>query len=134
MTHDYNQHDMAFYNKNQTLVGDYDIDPETGDFRITSDYEAARQDMTNRVRTQRGDWRSHIFIGANLELLLGEHNTKITGERAKRLIEETLFYDRRFHPNDTSVYVIPTELTRMDGLVQVETKDGAIVYGQPIQL
>lgn len=134
MAHDYNQHDMAFYNKNQTLVGDFDIDPETGDFRLTEDYEAARQDATNRIRTQRKNWRSHAFIGANLELLIGEHNTAETGLRAKHAIEATLFADRRFHQDDTTVFVVPTEVTKMEGLVQIETEDGALIVGQPIQL
>lgn len=134
MAHNYNQHDMSFYNKNHTLVGDFDIDPETGDFRLTEDYESARQDATNRVRTQRGDWRSHSGIGADLELFIGEHNTAETGNRAKQSIESTLMYDLRFHPNDFEVYVIPTELTKMEALVRIETEDGAIIYGQPIQL
>lgn len=134
MPHNYNQHDMSFYNKNQTLVGDFDIDPETGDFRLTENYEATRQDAVNRIRTQRGDWRSHKAIGADLELFIGEHNTAETGARVKASMENTLMYDMRFHPNDFSVYVVPTELTKMDGLVQIETEDGAIVFGQPIQL
>lgn len=134
MASDYNQQDMAFYNKNHTLVGDFDIDPETGDFRLTEDYEAARQDATNRVRTQRGDWRSHHGIGADLELFIGEHNTAITGGHVKASIEATLTYDLRFNPMDFDVYVVPTELTKMEALIRIETEDGAIIYGQPIQL
>src|SRR5699024_613295 len=60
-----------------------DID---ADFLVTEETTSAEQDILNRVRTQKGDWRSHENLGADLELLEGERNTKETGIQGEEQI------------------------------------------------
>lgn len=128
----YNEQDIAFYSKESE--GDFAVD-ETGDFALTGAYESARQDMANRMRTQKTDWRSHPNIGADLELLEGEPNTRETGLRSESQVYEALSYDGRFDVLDVEVRAVPTSIEEIDVYAVVNTDENApILVQQPIEL
>jgi len=114
MTIRYQEIDLSFYysKDNEWIEGDFELDA-TGDLALTSLYQAAKQDVTNRIRTQRTDWRSHRMIGGNLELLEGEPNTKATAEKGKAMMIETLLYDGRFSFSDLSIRAVPIAINQL---------------------
>lgn len=121
------------------IEGDFILgDPDTAggiDFALTEDYESARQDMTNRIRTQKGDWRSHPGIGSDLELLEGEKNTRETGERGEEQIREALTYDGRFLDQDLSIRAVPVSIEQIDFYTMVDTNDKEpIIIRTPAEL
>lgn len=129
----YNETDICFYDVAQGIEGDFIV--ENGDFALTSDYESPRQDMTNRIRTQKGDWRSHQNIGADLELLEGEPNTRNTGTKAELQVYETLTYDGRFNAEDLHVRAVPTSVEALEIYTMLDTdENGSVVVTQPIDL
>ena len=93
------------------------------DFKITTGHESGAQDVTNRLRTQKGDWRSHPNLGANLELLEGEPNTRETGERGVEQIKDALTYDSRFSDSDVTVRAVPTSVEQIDFYAIIDSDD-----------
>ncbi|MCY9186601.1 hypothetical protein [Bacillus halotolerans] len=130
----YNEKDIRFYDLENNIDGDFMVD-STGDFALTDDYESARQDMTNRVRTQKGDWRSHNSLGADLELLEGEPNTRETGLRGESQIYEALTYDHRFDILDLNVRAVPLSIEELQFFVVLDTdKNGPIILSESLNL
>ncbi len=130
----YNETDIRFYDLANDIDGDYMVD-EYGDFALTGECESARQDMTNRVRTQTTDWRSHPNIGADLELLEGEPNTRETGMKGTSQIYKTLTYDGRFNIEDIDVRPVPTSLESIDFFITLDTdENGMIVLNKQLGL
>lgn len=128
----YNEQDIRFYAEG--IEGDFVVD-ESGDFALTEDYESARQDITNRIRTQTGDWRSHPDIGADLELLEGEPNTRETGQRGEEQIYRTLTYDNRFDTEDLHVRAVPTSIDSIDFYVMLDTDSRKpVVVNESVEL
>lgn len=137
----YDTTDIAFYSKNLQTEGDYDLDAhiENGkvyrDFRLTDQYESPRQDAVNRIRTQKTDWRSHKWIGADLELFVGEPNTRKTGDAISKNIMQTLIYDNRFDALDVDTRSVPTAPYTIENYTMIETNDGdELVIKTPIEL
>lgn len=93
------------------------------DFALTQEVGAAEQDMLNRIRTQKGDWRSHQNIGADLEQLEGEPNTRETGQRGEEQIREALTYDGRFMQQDVEVRAVPTSIEQLDFYTTLNSDD-----------
>lgn len=128
----YNEKDIRFYPEG--VDGDFGVDA-SGDFAITDAYESARQDMANRIRTQKTDWRSHPNLGADLELLEGEPNTPATGARAEAQVYEALSYDNRFDVLDIESRAVPTSIEAIELFTVLNTdENGAIVVRQPLEL
>lgn len=130
----YKEQDIRFYDTTNEIEGDFIVN-ETGDFALTSEYESARQDITNRARTQKGDWRSHQNIGADLELLEGEPNTRATGDKGVEQLYQAMTYDGRFDAVDLDVRAVPTNIENIDFFMLLNTdKKGNVVVVQPIEL
>lgn len=128
----YKEKDIRFYDENSD--GEFIVD-ETGDFALTDDYESARQDITNRVRTQKTDWRSHQNIGADMELLEGEPNTRETGMQGVSQITEALTYDGRFDAMDLNVRAVPTSIESIEFFITLDTdENGLIVLNKALDL
>ena len=130
----YNEKDIRFYDLQNDISGDMIVD-ESGDFALTGEYESARQDMTNRIRTQKTDWRSHPGIGADMEQLEGEPNTRETGARGNSQIYEALTYDGRFDPMDLDVRAVPTSIESIEFFITLDTdENGSIVLNKALDL
>lgn len=130
----YNESDIRFYDIKEKIEGDLMVD-ESGDLALTVPYECARQDMTNRIHSQKGEWRSHKWIGADLELLEGEPNTRETGMRGVEQIYQTLTADGRFQIADLEVRAVPTSIESIDffSILNTDTK-GKVVIVKPLDL
>jgi hypothetical protein len=122
----YNTKDIRFYAPD--AEGDFAVDA-TGDFALTEDYESAKQDMANRIRTQSTDWRSHPRIGADLELLEGEPNTRETGAKAEAQVYRTLTYDNRFDQLDLTIRSVPTNIDEIEvfSILNTDSREAVIV-------
>ena len=130
----YQEKDIRFYDPDNEIEGDFIVGAD-GDFALTDKYESPRQDITNRVRTMATDWRSHPSIGADLELLEGEPNTRKTGERGELQIKQTLLYDGRFDQGDVSVRAVPTSIYEIDFYVMLNTDENApVIVHTPLEL
>jgi hypothetical protein len=118
----YNEKDIAFYAEG--VVGDVVLGAPDADglvdFALTEPYDCARQDITNRVRTQRGDWRHHGHIGGDLELLEGEPNTRGTAMKGVTQIYDTLTADGRFDPKNLYVRPVPVDIEQIDFYVLLD--------------
>lgn len=122
----YKEVDVRFYDSEQGVEGDYIAGPD-GDFALTEGYESAQQDMMSRIRTQKGDWRSHQWVGGDLELLEGEPNTRETGAKGASQIYETLTRDGRFDVIDIDVRAVPTSIESIEFFTILSTDSKAPV-------
>jgi hypothetical protein len=142
----YNEVDLSFYQmemKDDTLTVEKEGDLILGlpdqngliDIKVTDDYESARQDISNRIRTQTGDWRSHPKIGGDLELLEGEPNTRETAMKGSTQIMSTLTYDGRFQTQDVQVRPVPTNIYQIDYFVFLDAgEEKPLVVNQSMNL
>jgi hypothetical protein len=121
------QNEVFFYRVEAIIEGDLIAgEPnEEGfvDLALTNDYDSARQDMINRIRTQTGDWRSHPDLGADLELLEGEPNTRETGYKGAEQILRSLTYDGRFNAEDLLIRPVPTSIHSIDYYTVLDTDE-----------
>lgn len=69
--------------------------------------DLVRQIVMNRVRTMKPDW-FYDHVGADLEQLLGEDNTKATAEKGVALIKDAIIYDGFLEEQD--VWINPSPL------------------------
>jgi|SRR5579875_69481 len=118
----YNEKDLAFFSDaiaGDFMLGNSDADG-TVDFRLTDDYESARQDISIRIRTQTTDWAPFPKIGGDLELLEGEPNTRETAMKGVTQIQNTLTYDGRFQPADVNIRAVPTGIDEISYFVFVD--------------
>ncbi|WDI05115.1 hypothetical protein PUW25_26455 (plasmid) [Paenibacillus urinalis] len=133
----YNEKDISFYGEGidgDIIAGQPDADGLV-DLLMTADYESARQDISNRARTQTGDWRSHPQIGGDLELLEGEPNTRDTANQGVSQLLQTLTYDGRFAASDVEVRAVPIDIYTIDFFCFVDAgEDAPIVVNQSTDL
>lgn len=122
------------YKIEAVIEGDFLLN-EDGDFKLTEDHQSAEQDILNRIRTQKGDWRSHQNLGANLEELEGEPNTRETGDRGAEQIFETLTYDGRFRDDDIHIRAVPVSINQIDYFTIIDSdEDKPIIVRNPLNL
>jgi len=97
-----------------TAEGDEVTDETLGvlirDIPIFSTYLVDKQVINNRMRTENPEWFHHPEIGPSLSQLIGEPNTRETGEKGKALIVECLTKDGFISPNDLEVNAIPYDI------------------------
>lgn len=75
--------------------GDFAVD-DAGDLKSTQTLYAGSllQEMRDRVRSSKGDWKLRPNVGANLSSLIGENLTSQLIDRITQRIETELVYDR----------------------------------------
>lgn len=90
------------------------IDTEMGaDGRPIRDIEAAydtdvdKQIILNRLRTDAPDWYHHPTMGGNLTDLIGEPNTRETGDLGALYISNALTYQGLYNSAQLSVRAVP---------------------------
>jgi phage baseplate assembly protein W len=96
----------------QHLDGTIDTDKredgiEIRDIELVYDLDAEKQTIMNRLRTDSPDWYHHPGMGGNLTDLIGEPNTRETGERGSEYIRRALTYKGLYHANQISVRPVP---------------------------
>lgn len=109
----YNEKDLMFlsYQNNEMIDGDLII--ENGDFKLTGDYESARQDLVIRARTIRGEMRSHPELGAQLEDLIGKPNHELTAMEGAIDLYHAYTHDERFRSQDIKIRPVPLSINEL---------------------
>lgn len=80
---------------------------EVRDVDVVEFLEADKQIILNRLKTESPDWYHHPRMGGNLSDLIGEPNTRETGERGAQYIREALTYRGLFSERDVDVRPVP---------------------------
>jgi hypothetical protein len=96
-----NRVDLAF-----TDDGDFVVDA-SGDFDIAEGNDCLVDDINIRLNTNNPDWYHHQWIGATLDDLLGEPNTRANGQLGYDKIVNCLTADGVVSMDDLEVNMIP---------------------------
>lgn len=91
------------------------------DFTLAVSMNSTKQVMSNRLRTDAPDWMHHPTMGGNLSDLVGEPNTRETGERGVALIKEALMYEEFISADVLNVRAVPVSPTTI--LFYIEIKE-----------
>lgn len=102
--------------------GDWELD-DSGDFSLVVGTDVLRDDVHIRVMTEAPGWSFAPNMGANLEDLIGEPNTRKTGERGRRSIISSLTWDSRIPAQDLDVIMVPVE-NGIEYHIFIETNQG----------
>lgn len=97
----YNEVDIAV-----TASGDLCL-ASSRDFLLTSGSGVLKQDISFRLRTNPGDFYPHPDIGAGLDELIGEPNTRETARNGESKIVHSLVYDGMISNIDLYVRGVP---------------------------
>jgi hypothetical protein len=100
---------MAVYENIDILVsasGDLSMD-NNGDFSLTSGQGVVKQDIAFRLRTNLGEFVPHIDLGAGLDEIIGEPNTRETSKVGETKINKALTYDGMISNSDLYIRGVP---------------------------
>lgn len=92
---------------------------EIRDIGLTYDLEANKQTIMNRLKTDTPDWYHHPAMGGNLSDLIGEPNTRETGERGAYYIRKALTYGNLYSDSQISVRPIPVGANEIAFVVDI---------------
>ena len=104
---------------------------EIRDIGWVYDEEAEKQIVMNRLRTDAPDWFHHPVLGGNLSDLIGEPNTRETGEKGAISITRALTYQNFYSPNQASVRPVPISPNEIVFLIDI-AKFSNSVYRIPL--
>jgi len=97
----YNEVDIAV-----TASGDLCL-ASNRDFSLTSGSGVLKQDIAFRLRTNPGEFYPHLEVGAGLDELIGEPNTRYTAKTGESKIVRSLIYDSMVQNLDLYVRGVP---------------------------
>lgn len=100
---------MSIYTETDILVdpsGDLVVAPN-GDFQIAWPSGVLLQDVVFRAKTDWNDFEPHQKLGANLQSLIGEMNTKETGMMAEKKLFKSLTAGSRVESSDLKIKAVP---------------------------
>ena len=97
-----------------------------GDLQMAVPSGVLLQDVAFRLRTDQGDFRPHPDLGANLDTLIGEPNTKTTSGTGEQFIINSLTSDNRVAPGDLMVKGVPISLSSI--MYYVFIRDGMTTF------
>jgi phage baseplate assembly protein W len=80
-----------------------------------------KQTIRNRLKTDAPDWFHHPKMGGNLSDLIGEPNTRATGEKGVQLIKEAISYASYINIDKINVRPVPVSSATI--LFYIEIKD-----------
>lgn len=106
------------------MFGDRTTDASRGtlirDIPLHVAENAEKQVIHNRLKTDAPDWFLHPDIGGNLSELIGEPNTRATGDKGVEMIRQTLIYDGFVTENNLSVRAVPVDARTIIFYVEVK--------------
>jgi len=100
---------MAQYIEVDILVdasGDLVLD-SSKNFKFANSRETLEQDITFRARTEFNDFEPHPDVGADLQSLLGEPNSRENAAIGEKKLYTSLTKDGRIIPQDLRVKAVP---------------------------
>lgn len=90
------------------------------DFAYVRNRDALRQNIMNRLKSDNPDWYHHSKIGGNLSDLIGEPNTKETGDLGATYIYNSLTYSNLVSPYVLSVRPVPINSNEILFLITID--------------
>ena len=106
---------MAQYDEIDILVdasGDLVLD-SSKNFKFASARETLQQDVMFRARTDFNDFEPHPEVGADLQSLLGEPNSRESAVLGEKKLFTSLTKDGRIIPQDLRVKSVPISMSRI---------------------
>jgi len=94
------------------LDGDIEIGHD-GDIKYSTDDDVLVENVIFRLKTYKGDYKLEPACGANLEDIIGEPNTKETGDLVTMQVTEALTHDGFFSPDDFTIRAVPISNTEI---------------------
>lgn len=130
------ENQILYYHKHDESVDTSEIkDGIAGvmlrDLVYTTGRHALKQTIHSRLRTDAPDWYHHPSMGGNLTDLIGEPNTRETGEWGAELIMQAMTYDGMLSPLQLSIRPTPISDTDIVFFVTVAL-DETETYRLPI--
>jgi hypothetical protein len=104
---------------------------EIRDIGVVGDSEVDKQIILNRLRTDSPDWYHHPGMGGNLTDLIGEPNTRETGDIGAALIRRALTYRNLYTENQLSIRAIPLSVEQMVFMIDI-SKFNSKVFRFPL--
>jgi hypothetical protein len=101
-----------------------DLDLSGGNLTLTYASGVLKQDVTFRLRTDSGDFVPHPEVGADLQAIIGEPNTREVCELGSAKITHSLTSDGMIRSTDLFVKGIPVSLENL--MYYVFINDGKI--------
>lgn len=119
-----------------TFDGDFLID-STGDIKDTSEdvLLSLRNEIFTIVKSEAGDWKEDLEIGANLRDFIGEANSRENAERIKERIKVALA--PIVNTKDLTIRVVPTGIYKVLILLNINvvaTQANKLKIGDLIQI
>ncbi len=113
-----------------------DLVCSSGDLSLTQDSAEEKGQMVMcRVKTSAPDWFHHPWLGANLEELYGEPNTRETAEKGVEGIRFTLSKDDYLLPTEYDISYLPY-LNGITYFIKVIDKEShrPVIFTMPVPL
>lgn len=116
---------MTDYNGDIELVTSVVDGVTVYDFALTTGNEDLKQILYNRLSTQNPDWYLHMIMGASLEEMIGEPNTRENGERIASKIKAAINYldpvskTRIIDPSGYEVRIIPVNIDTVLAVITI---------------
>jgi hypothetical protein len=104
---------------------------EIKDIDVTSDLDAEKQTIFNRLRTDAPDWYHYPSMGGNLTDLIGEPNTRETAARGASYIEAALTYGGLYDGSQLGIRPVPISQNELLFLIEI-SKYGSKVFRLPL--
>lgn len=96
------------------------------DIGVAYDLDAEKQVIMNRLRTDSPDWYHHPAMGGNLTDLIGEANTRETGDLGAALISRALTYRGLYDPKQVSVRAVPLNAEEIVFMIDIQKFDNEV--------
>jgi hypothetical protein len=116
----YNNYDIAVSASGDMVIGG------NRDFVLTPGSGVLKQDIAFRLRTNPGEFYVHQDVGAGLDDLIGEPNTRETAKIGESKIAHSLVYDGFIRNNDLYIKGVPITYESVYYYVFVNSSAGQV--------
>jgi hypothetical protein len=109
MSNVYDTTDLAW-----TFRGDYTVSHD-GDIMDTYEdpLRSIVQEIRDRIKSDKGDWRYYPELGASVSDFVGEPNTKLTAESIKARILMAITRNGLVNSNDVKILYAPIDIDKI---------------------
>jgi hypothetical protein len=95
------------------------------DVQMATNIFAEKQIIYNRLMSSKGDWFLYQNMGASLETLIGQPNTRETGQKGANMIIEALTYDSFLTESELRVRPVPLSATEILFYIEIIKADAS---------
>jgi hypothetical protein len=92
---------------------------EIRDLDVSSDLDAEKQIIFNRLRTDAPDWYAYPALGGNLTDLIGEPNTRDTASRGAAYIQAALTFNSLYDSSQVNVRPVPISQNEILFMIEI---------------